>query len=124
VVVSFGLVTPNGADAYAPLEVELSSQAASIEGIVEGDNEGKVSLVVQSVEDNDIRTLETDARRHFAIHGLRPGQYLIYAWPSLDQVEYRNPMFLNRFKDNSTAVSLDNSEHAQQVEIKLLSNPQ
>jgi hypothetical protein len=89
-----------------------------------GDNEGKSCLVVQSVEDNEIRTLETDSRRHFVIGGLPPGRYLIYAWATFDQVEYRNPTFLTRFKDSSTSVDLDNSEHAQQVEVKLLSNPQ
>ncbi|ADV82434.1 MSCRAMM family protein [Terriglobus saanensis] len=105
---------------YGLLDIQLSNLAASVEGKVDtGSETGAVSVVIQSEFDGEVRTLTTDQQKHFQIMGLSPGQYRLYAWSSLQNVEYRNADYLARFVRDSTEVNLDEAEHATQVELHL-----
>lgn len=55
----------------------------------------------------------------FLASNLAPGEYQIYAWPTAQQVEYRNPEALRVFSGNAVAVSLH--EHGEeQVTVKAI----
>jgi hypothetical protein len=112
-------------EAYGPIEVELSNKAASLEGTISGNGQAssKASVVVQSIDEGDMQTVETDQRQHFSVVGLRPGGYRLFAWTSLHDVEYRNPEYLSRFANQCTAVVLNEAEHVTEVTVQLLANP-
>jgi hypothetical protein len=115
-------VTVQSGAAPLSLDVELSAKAASISGVVSRVQEidGDCGVVIESVESGQVRALKADSRGHFVATGLGPGEYRLYAWPSLEEVQYGNPLFLRRFVDRSTTVSLHEAMTATQVDVPLI----
>ena len=56
------------------------------------------------------------------VHGLAPGDYLIYAWRDTQQVEYRNPAVLAALSTYAVAVTLAAGD-AKEIIIKVIPNP-
>ncbi len=103
------------------LDIKLSNHAASAEGKVSmAPHTGRASIVIQSMSDEEVRIVTTDTLQHFLITGLSPGEYRLYAWSSLKNIEYRNPDYLARFIRDSTKIILDEDEHETQLEVPLL----
>jgi hypothetical protein len=106
------------------LQAELSAKAAAVAGYVSQTDaaDGKAFVVIQSLESGQIWVTKADSDTQFFATGLPPGAYRLYAWHDVDEVEYNNPLFLKRFTDQSTIVSLDETTHATQVEVRMIGN--
>jgi hypothetical protein len=63
---------------------------------------------------------ESTGEAQFQANNLAPGEYLLYAWPSAQEVEYRNPEALRALSGSAVAVSLH--EHGEErVKLKAVS---
>jgi len=79
-----------GSELPGPIEVEIRSGAGTIEGTAHGDREEPVSgAVVVAVPLSLSRranrmlyhTATSDAKGHYSIAGLAPGEYKVFGWP-------------------------------------------
>lgn len=106
----------------APLDVELSTKAGSISGSVSrtDGNTGKVIVVIQSLEQRRIIVVNADLSHRFQLTGLGPGEYRLFAWPTPNDVAYRDPLALARFVDHSSSISLSDDARMTNVEVELL----
>jgi len=51
-----------------------------------------------------------DQSGHFSLHGIRPGDYTLFAWESVDGEAYYNPDFLKMYEGKGSALHLSESE--------------
>jgi hypothetical protein len=124
-----------GFTASGPTTVELlvSTKGGTIEGtVVEKekdieDGHPAASATVVAVPEEKYRNLhdrfltgETDQRGRFAIRGLPPGSYTLYAWQDLEDGTYRDPDFLRSQEGKGIAVKVEENSD-QKVELKLSS---
>ena len=66
------------------------------------------------------RKAVSDQSGHFALRGLPPGDYTIFAWESVDGEAYYNPEFLQKYEGQGTAIHVKEGEHVG-VKIKAIS---
>jgi hypothetical protein len=66
------------------------------------------------------KTTQTDQSGHFAIKGVRPGEYRIYGWEEIEHGAYEDPEFLKPHESESEKVSIKESGHGS-VNLKLIS---
>jgi len=100
-----------------PLEVTLSAGAGVAEGtVVNEKNEPVVNAVVVAAPEAKYQKRSshyyrgsTDQNGRFTIRGIRPGNYTLYSWESLEGEDYLDPDFLKRFE--GTSVKLEKSGH-------------
>jgi len=100
-----------------PLEVSLSAGAGITEGtVVNEKNEPVVNAVVVAAPEAKYQKRSshyyrgsTDQNGRFAIRGIRPGNYTLYSWESLEGEDYLDPEFLKRFE--GTSVKIEKSGH-------------
>jgi hypothetical protein len=89
------------------IRVELKHGVA-IGGILndwESTSELTAQIVAQSLDTYQIYAALSDKMGRFALTGLRPGEYRLYAWIGDADVEYRDPHTLKSFEQNSVIVS-------------------
>ncbi len=101
------------------LEVHLQQPALSIRGTVQPwDAQNQTAEVIaQSETSGQIYQVITDNFRQFALSGLAPGTYRLFAWPGSDQIEFRNPVALKRYEDDSTEINIQPSVLSNNIEI-------
>jgi hypothetical protein len=96
-----------------PIEVVLKSGAAAVEGVVQ-DRAGKpmpgatVVLVPPLARRQNralYRTAIADANGHFAMRGVAPENYQLFAWQSISPSAYFNPRFLSKYEDRGRVVN-------------------
>jgi hypothetical protein len=117
-----------GSNPPAELRVTLRSGDGSIRGVVTGLRPGEpatialiraaglagVPTIVRTFNDPNTGEMQ------FYASNLAPGEYLLYAWPSAQEVEYRNPEALRSLSGSAVAVSIH--EHSEeQVQFKAVS---
>jgi protocatechuate 3,4-dioxygenase beta subunit len=115
----------------ATVDLVVSYNGGSVEGKViekEGDAEGDrpvANATVVAVPEEKYRKLPdrfasgaTDQNGHFAIRGLAPGSYMLYAWQDVDENVYSDPDFLKRQESNGRAVKVEENSR-QQLDLKL-----
>jgi len=56
------------------------------------------------------RKTTTDQRGHFALRGLPPGEYSLFAWESVDGEAYLNPEFLRSYEGQGKAIRVGEGE--------------
>jgi hypothetical protein len=57
------------------------------------------------------RKTVTDQTGHFGLRGLRPGDYTIFAWESIEGEAYYNPDFLKAFEGQGTTLHISDGDH-------------
>jgi protocatechuate 3,4-dioxygenase beta subunit len=64
------------------------------------------------------RKTVSDQTGHFNLRGLRPGDYTIFAWESVEGEAYYNPDFLKAFDGQGTTLHLSDGDHkSMQVQL-------
>jgi hypothetical protein len=100
------------------LEIELSTKSGRIEGTV-NDAVGKpvpgaqAVLIPASPTRIDLyRTQNTDAKGHFEMRGVAPGEYRMFSWEALEGNMYFDPKFVALYGESGTRVRVTESSTA------------
>jgi hypothetical protein len=115
-----------GTTSPAEIRVTLGSNGGIIHGIVTGLRAGEAATIaliraagIAGVPTIARTVIGQNSESTFFTGNLAPGEYLLYAWPSGQDVEYRNPEALRALSGNAVAVSL--REHGnEQVTLKAI----
>jgi hypothetical protein len=103
-----------GREAANPIEVQVNSNGASLEGnvLTEDRKPAPRSTVVVVPASNRrqnsslYKTAQTDAQGHFAIAGVAPGSWKLFAWESVQPGAYQNPEFIQKYESRGTTVTV------------------
>ena len=94
-------ITVNGGS--LSIDVVLSAKAATIEGnVVNTEHQPVANALIVAVPEEKYRKRQdryqqtrADQRGHFRIHGISPGNYMVFASDDLDGSEFYDPQFVN-----------------------------
>jgi hypothetical protein len=100
------------------LDVAVSSRVATIKGSTALDS-GTGAVLAQSETSGQFYSATIDHNGNFSVTGLAPGDYYLYAWSSLEEVEYAEPHFLARHIADRTEVSVTEGATITGVELEL-----
>jgi len=103
------------------LTVHLNSHGGSIAGVVlDSTDQPLQGAVVVAVPKNPTngrvdqsRTTTTDQYGQFALHGLAPTGYEIYAWDDVVQGAYYDPDFLADYAGSAVGIDIGSGQHYQ-----------
>lgn len=79
-------------------------RCALIRGTLESVIRGEIILVTNHLE--VVRVVNSDATGNFAISGVAPGSYQLFAWPSTNKVAFRDPKVLTSMSERSISVEI------------------
>lgn len=100
------------------LDLVASTNGGVVEGVIT-DRQGQpvANAVVVAVPEVRMRTrmdryrkTQSDQNGRFQLQGLRPGDYTVFAWESVDGEEYYNPEFLKAYAGQGSALRLGEGE--------------
>jgi len=115
------------AGAPAPLVFNLSPNGAELDGSVKDKDDqpaaGATVVVIPEVRDRHFlyKQVSTDQYGHFAIKGLAPGKYKVFAWDQVDVGAYEDPDFLRPYENTGESISLD-EKAKESKDLKLILN--
>jgi protocatechuate 3,4-dioxygenase beta subunit len=108
------------------MDLVASARGATATGLTK-DHEGKpvANATVVAVPAARYRkrldryaTASSDQAGHFTLQGLRPGDYTLLAWDSLDGEQYLDPDFLKRSEGQGTALkAIENERKIVELEV-------
>lgn len=109
------------------LTIKISPYGGAIEGSVQNaKDEPAAGVLVTLIPDAShpsvlwlFKTADTDQNGHFTIHGVRPGEYRIYAWEMVESGAYQDPDFLKPYESAGETVSIKERSH-ETVQVKLM----
>jgi len=114
-VLANGLAIPE-VSAPEPLEIVMTSHCGAIEGTVSLPDSNQPAPVAVALlrpagaelamETQTFTAVAPGAPSHFAMRGITPGDYVLYAWPAEAQIEYANPEFMKQFTSYGQAVTV------------------
>jgi len=101
------------------LELEVKGPSVPIRGSVQQWEGPAVSaeVIAQSEDSGEIYKVTTGKQRNFLFAGVKPGEYRLFAWPGIDTIEYRNPLVLKKYNDDSTEVRVDQDNLGGAIEL-------
>jgi protocatechuate 3,4-dioxygenase beta subunit len=124
-VLAEGLAVVDGV-APGPLDVVVSFDGGSIDGtVVDGEKKAvsgaTVTLVPASKrERTDLyRSAVADQNGRYTLSGVAPGDYLMFAWESVEQGAWQDPLFLEPLKDKGRKITVGEKSR-QTVELEAL----
>src|SRR6185369_7349229 len=96
----------------APVEITLNSTGGSIEGNVFGADRKPVPqttvVLVPAVSRRQnpalYKTAQTDSQGNFAMTGIAPGSWKLFAWEMFRPGAYQNAEFLHQYEERGTSV--------------------
>lgn len=106
------------------LDLAASANGGTVDGVVT-DHKGQpvTNAVVVAVPDvrrqrvDRYRKTLTDQSGHFTLRGIRPGDYTLLAWESVDGEAYYNPEFVKSYEGQGSALHVsDGDRKTMQVE--------
>lgn len=100
------------------LDLVASPNGAVVEGVV---TDGKGAPVPNAVivaapevrlrmRPDHFRKTVSDQSGHFAVHGVAPGDYTLFAWESVDGEAYYNPEFLKSYEGQGSSLRVSEGE--------------
>jgi hypothetical protein len=101
------------------LELEVKGPGIPIRGSVKEWEGSAVSaeVIAQSEDSGEFYKVTTDKQRNFLFAGVKPGEYRLFAWPGVDTIEYRNPLVLRKYNNDSTEVRVDQDDIGSAIEL-------
>ncbi len=105
------------------IEVVLSDECGSIEGIVSTDDKPTAATILLQSDQGKTLRVEAGADGHFKLDSLRPGDYKVYAWDDATDVEYANPVWMQR-NAKGTDVTVSVAQTAQVNVIRQTAPPE
>jgi hypothetical protein len=94
------------------IEVVVSDDGGTVEGEVSNDDGPVTAWVYLERDGMPSRNARADARGHFKIDTLPPGDYKVYAWDDNSKVEYANPDWMVH-NGKGVGVTVDPGQTAQ-----------
>ncbi len=108
------------------LDVVLSPNGAAVDGVVT-DHQGApvANAVIVAVPEMRLRSRTdwfyktvSDQRGRFTLHGVRPGEFTLFAWESVEGEAYYNPEFLKSYEGQGSALRVGEGDRKPvQVEV-------
>lgn len=103
------------------LEIHVNSHGSSVEGLVVDSTDRPLpgALVVAVPEHarnsgvDQSRTSTADQYGQFALHGLAPAKYEIYAWEDIVEGAYYDPDFLADYSGSALGIDISSDNHYQ-----------
>jgi protocatechuate 3,4-dioxygenase beta subunit len=113
------------------LDVALSANGGRVEGaVLDGKNQPVPDAVVVAVPDarrrgrvDQYRKTVSDQNGHFSLRGVRPGDYTLFAWESVEGEAYYNPDFLKTFEERGSALHLSEGDQ-KSVSLTIIADPE
>lgn len=101
------------------LDVQLGTSTATLSGILNVLQviPDRTGVVLQPVGSDQVTVAVADEQKRFSLRNLPPGEYRLYAWDDLENVEYRNPQYLKTFRNKSTSLTVDENAPITDVEL-------
>jgi hypothetical protein len=95
-----------GIESPTPIQIVVKSGAGSVEGVAQAG--AIVAMIPASRRENHALYYgaTADALGAFAIRGVAPGEYKIFAWESTPGGAYLNADFLKKYEDSGRAVTV------------------
>lgn len=104
----------------APIQIALHANPASLHGTVKaGDQQVRAFVLVLPDGDSADEPRQVFTAGQFSFSGLAPGSYHVYAFPSLNEIEYKNPEAMKRYADLATQVTLSENE-SKEISVNLI----
>jgi protocatechuate 3,4-dioxygenase beta subunit len=114
-----------GGGSYA-LEILIGAGAATLDGQVDRDGQPFADATVLAVPSGEhasrlqlYEKTATDQHGHFALKGLTPGDYRLFAFESIEEGVYFDPAFLKPYEGSSEIVHLAENAH-KTLQLKLI----
>ncbi len=100
-----------------PMEIVLRDDSATLTGTVKSPDgtpaQATVVAVPQPASKVAAKTAYLSQQNDFTINGLAPGEYLVYAFDSVDGLEYSNPDALEPYASQAAHVTLSPNQKMQ-----------
>jgi hypothetical protein len=104
------------------LDVVVSAAAAQVDAVVM-DKDGKAAwnatVALAPKDGTNIMVRTADENGILSLHGLKPGEYRIYAWEDVEQGAPSDPDFLKQYEGQAKSLKLDASGH-EAVQLKAI----
>jgi hypothetical protein len=104
-----------------PLEIVLRNDSASLTGSVKSSDgtPSEATIIVAPQPVSKVMPRLVKGTGNFAVSGLPPGEYLVYAFDHLGGMEYGNPDVLQPYASRAAHISLSPNQQAQ-VSVDLI----
>jgi hypothetical protein len=104
------------------LDVRISGAGGRVEGVVRNDNGTPMSdVTVVLVPDSDRRkeailfkNTTADQNGRFAIQGITPGEYKLFAWGDVEEGAWQDPEFLRLYEAKGEDIKIEPNGHLAQ----------
>jgi protocatechuate 3,4-dioxygenase beta subunit len=101
------------------IDVVVSAQGALLEGVItDAKGQPLPNTVVVAVPEARLRSridryrkTVSDQSGHFTLRGVRPGDYTLFSWESVDGEAYYNPEFLKNYEGQGSTLHVGEGEH-------------
>jgi len=111
-------ITITAAGTGYPMEIVLRDDGASVSAMVKksSDNNSQAAvLVVPAAASKAVPRVARVGTGEFTVRSLAPGEYLVFAFDRLDNLEYGSPEALQAFSSQAAHVTLVPNQRAQVV---------
>jgi hypothetical protein len=103
-----------GNEPVNPIEVTINTDGGTIEGNVVSVDRKPVPrttvVLVPSLSRRQnpelYKIVQTDAQGHFALTGVAPGSWKVFAWESIQPSAYQNAEFIQKYEERGTSVTV------------------
>jgi hypothetical protein len=101
------------------LTLEVKGPSTPVRGSVKEWEGSAVSadVIAQSEDSGEIYKVTTDKQRNFSFAGVKPGRYRLFAWPGANRIEYRNPLVLREYNNDSIEVQVTSGGIGSVIEL-------
>jgi hypothetical protein len=104
----------------APIQVTLHSGAATLTGTVKTDGPAPHVYVLALPDfSSPVETPVIGSSGKFTVSGLAPGSYHVFAFASIDGLEFQNKEAMRKYDNQAVSVTLSENE-TKQIEVPLI----